>query len=83
MIIYFRVYCLSGVSIVVDQKQPGEESVYFSLQFHIILQSQREMRIGTCRQELMERPWRHAAYWLVQSAFLYTPGPPVGARYHQ
>jgi hypothetical protein len=37
--------------------------------------SLREVR--NSRQELMQRPWRSAAYWLVQSAFLHCQGPPA------
>jgi hypothetical protein len=29
-----------------------------------------QSKAGTWRQELMQRPWRGAAYWLAQPAFL-------------
>jgi hypothetical protein len=37
---------------------------------------------GTWRQELMHRPWRSAAYWLAQPAFLNHPGPLAQGRHH-
>ena len=52
-----------------DQTQVGEERVYLaytSTSMFIIKGSQdrNSKRTGTCRQELMQKPWRGAAYWL-------------------
>ena len=33
-------------------------------------QDRNSNRAGTWRQELMQRPWRGADYWLAQPAFL-------------
>lgn len=51
---------LPRVSIAVielhDHKQPGEETVYFSLQDSGRTLLLREVRAGNWRQELMQRP---------------------------
>ena len=52
-----------------DQKQLGEERVYLtysSTSLFIIERSQDRSshKEGTWTQELMQRPWRGAAYWL-------------------
>ena len=68
-----------------DQKQIGEEKVYLaytSTSLFIIKGSQdrNSSRAGTWRQELMQRPWRSAAYWLVSPGLLTLlcyPGPPA------
>jgi hypothetical protein len=65
--------CLPRVSIAVikhhDQKQPGQERVYFSLQFHTTDhhwgKSGQELR-----QELIQRPWRNTAYRLAPHGLL-------------
>ena len=44
-----------------DQKQLEEQKVYFILWLNSL--SSREVRAGPWRQELMQRPWRDAAYW--------------------
>ena len=58
-----------------DQKQLREERVYFiytsgnnpSLRKNHVRNSHRA---GTWRQELMQRPWRSAAYWLAPHGLL-------------
>jgi hypothetical protein len=64
---------LDGVCIAVmrhhDQKQLREERLYFihsSVSVFITKGSQNRNsnNTGTWRQELMQRPWRGAAYWL-------------------
>jgi hypothetical protein len=57
------------------QKQVGEERVYFayiSISIFIIEgnQDKNSIRAGTWRQELMQRPWRSAAYWLTPHGLL-------------
>lgn len=47
-------------------KQLGEEGAYFNLDVHNIVHqdsSRSSSRAGTWKQELMQRPWRRAAYW--------------------
>jgi hypothetical protein len=57
------------------KKQVGEErvySAYTSTLLFIIRGSQdwNSSRTGTWRQELMQRPWRDAAYWLASPGLL-------------
>ena len=43
----------------------------FGLHFHItVSQDRHPNRAGTWRQELMQRPWRGAAYWLAPHGLL-------------
>ena len=57
------------------KKKVGEERVYLVYTFIIEASQDRySNRTGAWRQELMQRPWRGAAYWLAQPAFL---GPPA------
>jgi hypothetical protein len=51
-----------------DQEQLGKERIYFILQL-IVHQSEEELKAGTWRQELMQRLWRGAAYWLAPHGF--------------
>lgn len=65
--------CLSYKSIPVmkrhDQKQPGEERLYLAYISTSLFTDEsldrNSNRTGTCRLELMQRPRRGAAYWLV------------------
>ena len=57
------------------KEQVGEEPVYFtyiSKALFIIEESQdrNSTWAGTWRQELTEKPWRGAAYWLASSGLL-------------
>jgi hypothetical protein len=74
--------CLGCVLITVsiastkhhDQKSVGKERVYlaYTSRSQSITggsQDRNSSRAGTWRQELMQRPWRSAAYWLAQPAF--------------
>ena len=45
-------------------------------------QDRNSNRAGTRRQELMQRPWRKAAYWLAQPGTLWDPGPPAQEWHH-
>ena len=64
-----------------DQKQLQEKSVYLNL--HPLVphpgKSEQELKSGTWRQELMLRPWRSTAYWLVLAScsahILWLPRP--------
>ena len=76
---YLGYYCC-------DQKQLGEERVYFIhssvLQFTKSNKDRNAHRAGTWRQELTQRPWRGAAYWPAsqgfhQPTFLRNSGPPA------
>ena len=57
------------------KKQVGEERVYLAYTSALLFitegsQDRNSNRAGTWRQELMQRPWKGAAYWLAQPAFL-------------
>jgi hypothetical protein len=66
--------CIAKVSVAEikhhDQKQLGEESVYFNLCILITALHKGKLRQEWGSQELMQRPWRSAAYWLALPAFL-------------
>ena len=54
------------------KKQVGEERVYSAYISTLLFitkgsQDRNSSRAGTWRQELMQRPWRGAAYWLTSS----------------
>ena len=54
-----------------DRKQCGEGRVY--LAFSSIIKSievRNSSRAGTWRQQLMQKPWRGAAYWCAQRSLL-------------
>jgi hypothetical protein len=60
---------------IITKKQVGEERVYSAYTFTLLFipkgsQDRSSQRAGTWRQELMQRPWRDAAYWLVSSGLL-------------
>jgi len=52
-----------------DQSNLGrKEFIWLTLPYH---QSPlKGLRTGTSRQELMQRPWRNAAYWLAPHSLL-------------
>ena len=57
------------------KKQVGEESVYSAYTSILVFITKGSLdrhsnRAGTWRQELMQRPWRRAAYWLVLHGLL-------------
>jgi len=59
----------------VTKEQVGLERVNlaYSSGSHIIIrgsQDQDSSKAGTWRQELMQRPWRDAPYWLASPGFL-------------
>jgi hypothetical protein len=59
------------------RKQVGEERVYSAYTSTLLFiikgsQDRNSHRAGTWRQELMQRPWRDAAYWLA-SLLSYKP----------
>jgi hypothetical protein len=69
-----------------DQKKLEEARVCFphsSTEQRIIKSSEGNnlSRVGTWRQELMQRPWRDAAYWLAPHGFLSLLS--YGAQDHQ
>jgi hypothetical protein len=62
-----------------DQKQLEEKGVYstyISTSLFIIKRSQdrNTNKAGTWSQQLMQRSWRDAAYWLAHIVFLQHPG---------
>ena len=69
---YMCIYvCCFRVSIAVmkhyNQKESWEESVYLAYTFHTVVYHWRNRNSnssGTWRQEMMQWPWRGAAYWL-------------------
>jgi hypothetical protein len=57
------------------KKQVGEENVYSAYTFTLLFitqgsQDRNSLRAGTCRQELMQRPWRDVTYWLASPGLL-------------
>jgi hypothetical protein len=57
------------------KKQAGEERVYSAYTSTVVFitkgsQGRNTSRAGTWRQELMQRPWRGAAYWLASPGLL-------------
>ena len=57
------------------KNQVGEERVYSAYTFILLfitkgIQDKNSNRAGIWRQELMQRPWRGAAYWLASPALL-------------
>jgi hypothetical protein len=57
-----------------DQEASWGEKDFFSLYFYIVVHHQRksgqELRAGTWRQELMQRPWRDVTYWIASPGLL-------------
>lgn len=43
--------------------------------------SKEELRLGTWRQELQQKPWKNTAYWLAHFSFLYNTGSPAQGRH--
>ena len=68
-------------------KQVGEEGTYLahtSILRFIIEGSQdgNSNRAGSWRQELMQRPWRSAAYWFASHGLLSLLSYRIGTTYH-
>jgi hypothetical protein len=58
-----------------DQKQLGKERAYFthsSIEQFLIKSSEgrNSSRAGSWRQELMQRPWKGATYWIASQGLL-------------
>jgi hypothetical protein len=58
-----------------DQKQVGEEIVYSAYTSTLLFttkgsQDWNSHRVGTWREELMQRPWSGAAYWIASPGLL-------------
>ena len=43
---------------------------FIRLRVYVIREARQELRAGIWRQELRQRPWRNAAYWLPPDALL-------------
>jgi hypothetical protein len=57
---------------IMTKKQVGEERVY-SAYFHVVVHHQRRSGLElkqVRKQELMQRPWRNATYWLASPGLL-------------
>jgi hypothetical protein len=57
------------------KKQIGEERVYSAYTSTLLfftkgIQDRNSSRAETWRQELMQRPWRDAAYWIASAGLL-------------
>jgi hypothetical protein len=57
------------------KKQVGEERVYSAYTSTLLFiikgcQDRNSHRVGTWRQELIQRPWRDVAYWLASPGLL-------------
>jgi hypothetical protein len=52
------------------KKQVGEERVYSAHTSTLLFQDWNSHGVGAWRQELMQRPWRGAAYWLASPGLL-------------
>ena len=57
-----------------DQKQLGEEGLYLLITLRSYSTTEgnvgRNLKVGTRKQELRQRPWRDAAYWLTPQDLL-------------
>jgi hypothetical protein len=58
-----------------DQTPSGGGKSLFCLHFHTLFiakgsQNMNSSKVGTWRQELMQRPWRGAAFWLAPCGLL-------------
>ena len=59
----------------ITKKQVGEERVYFAYIYTLLFisggsEDRHSGKAGTWRQELMQRPWRGAAYWFASPGLL-------------
>ena len=57
------------------KKEAGEEIVYLAYTSTALFimegrQDRNSHRAGTWRQDLMQKPWKNAAYWFAQPALL-------------
>lgn len=74
VVIYMLRYCSALLYCCCDkhydQKENVEEKLYFSLQVIIYHQrkARQQIKIGTQKQELKQRPWKNVAYLLVTMA---------------
>ena len=75
----FLITVLVRVSIltqnIMTKKQVGKERVYSSYTSTLLFitkggQAWNSHRVGTWRQELMQRPWRVAAYWIASPGLI-------------
>jgi hypothetical protein len=76
---YYSDLVLDRVSIpaqnIRTKRQVGEERVYSAYTSTLLFitkegQDRNSHRAGTWRQELMQKPWREAAYWIASPALL-------------
>lgn len=75
--------CLVSVAVInimtkSDLEKKGFISIYTSRSVYYRSKSGQEVKAGTWKLELKERPQRNAAYWL---AFVYHPEPPAQGWY--
>jgi hypothetical protein len=67
--------CLSQSSYCCNEKAIWEEMVYLAYTSTLLFiiegsQDRNSSRAGTWRQEMMQRPWKGAAYWLAPHGLL-------------
>ena len=72
--IFYSIVPVTITSLTRHHEHLGEKGLFYP-QFHMTVhyqssESGNSSKAGTWRQELMQRPWRGAAYWLAPHSLL-------------